>query len=71
MSLQLGVIGTGAIGQDHIRRCSQTLQGCRVVAVTDIDPQQAARVLAGLTLEAEVYPDGPVSYTHLTLPTKA
>ncbi len=58
MSLQLGVIGTGAIGQDHIRRCSQTLQGCRVVAVTDIDPQQAARVLAGLMLEAEVYPDG-------------
>ncbi|MGZ0703445.1 Gfo/Idh/MocA family protein [Pseudomonas piscis] len=58
MSLQLGVIGTGAIGQDHIRRCSQTLQGSRVVAVTDIDLDQAARVVSDLQLQAEVYPDG-------------
>ncbi|EPN42020.1 myo-inositol 2-dehydrogenase, partial [Pseudomonas syringae pv. actinidiae ICMP 18807] len=27
MALKLGVIGTGAIGQDHIRRCSKTLVG--------------------------------------------
>ncbi|WP_025128156.1 Gfo/Idh/MocA family protein [Pseudomonas sp. PH1b] len=58
MSLQLGVIGTGAIGQDHIRRCSQTLRGSRVVAVTDINLQQAARVVGELGLDAEVYPDG-------------
>ncbi|UMZ14547.1 Gfo/Idh/MocA family oxidoreductase [Pseudomonas sp. MPFS] len=58
MSLQLGVIGTGAIGQDHIRRCSQTLQGSRVVAVTDIDRQQAARVVDDLQLQAEVHADG-------------
>ncbi len=42
MSLKLGVIGTGAIGQDHIRRCMQTLSGARVSAVNDINPDSAA-----------------------------
>ncbi len=58
MSLKLGVIGTGAIGQDHIRRCSQTLLNSQVVAVTDINLQQAAKIVADLKLTAEVYPDG-------------
>ena len=57
-ALRLGVIGTGAIGQDHIRRCSQTLLNSQVVAVTDINLQQAAKVVADLKLTAEVYPDG-------------
>ena len=42
MSLKIGVIGTGAIGQDHIRRIQQTLTGAEVVAVTDINLEQAA-----------------------------
>ena len=58
MSLKLGVIGTGAIGQDHIRRCSQTLLNSQVVAVTDINLVQAAKVVADLKLTAEVYADG-------------
>ncbi|MDR8295283.1 inositol 2-dehydrogenase, partial [Klebsiella quasipneumoniae] len=37
MSLKLGVIGAGAIGKEHIRRCTQVLQGATVVAVSDIN----------------------------------
>jgi len=58
MALKLGVIGTGAIGQDHIRRCSQTLLGSQVVALTDINPEQAAKVARDLNLTAEIYTDG-------------
>lgn len=58
MTLQIGVIGTGAIGQDHIRRISQTLTGARVVAVTDINPQQARDVAAKYAPNAEVFANG-------------
>ena len=37
MSLQIGLIGTGMIGQDHLRRLTGVLAGVTVVAVTDID----------------------------------
>jgi myo-inositol 2-dehydrogenase/D-chiro-inositol 1-dehydrogenase len=41
MSLRIGVIGTGMIGQDHIRRLTQVLSGVEVVAVSDIDLDRA------------------------------
>ncbi len=43
MSLKLGVIGAGAIGKEHIRRCTQVLQGATVVAVSDINADTPAR----------------------------
>jgi len=58
MTLKLGVIGTGAIGQEHIRRCSQVLQGATVVAVSDINLKGAAQAVKRLGLEADVLPDG-------------
>jgi myo-inositol 2-dehydrogenase/D-chiro-inositol 1-dehydrogenase len=55
MSLAIGVIGTGAIGQDHIRRISQTLSGARVVAVNDINPLQAKATVDQYLLAASVH----------------
>jgi myo-inositol 2-dehydrogenase/D-chiro-inositol 1-dehydrogenase len=41
MSLKVGVIGTGMIGQDHLRRLTEVLSNVEVVAVTDIDLARA------------------------------
>lgn len=58
MTLKLGVIGTGAIGQEHIRRCSKVLQGAQVVAVSDINVDGAKAALARIGIEAEVFANG-------------
>ncbi len=44
--LRIGVIGTGMIGQDHIRRISEVLSGARVTAVADVDRARAEEVAA-------------------------
>jgi len=46
--LSVGVIGTGMIGQDHIRRMTSVLSGVRVTAVTDVDAGVAATVGEGI-----------------------
>ncbi|VTT29102.1 putative NADH-dependent dehydrogenase [Klebsiella pneumoniae] len=58
MTLKLGVIGTGAIGQEHIRRCSKVLQGAQVVAVSDINVDGAKAALTRIGIEAEVFANG-------------
>jgi myo-inositol 2-dehydrogenase / D-chiro-inositol 1-dehydrogenase len=40
--LNVGVIGAGMIGKDHIRRMTSVLSGVRVSAVTDVDASAAA-----------------------------
>ncbi len=37
MDLQIGVIGLGAIGRDHVKRLSQRITGCKVVAVSEVN----------------------------------
>ncbi|MDG9669938.1 Gfo/Idh/MocA family oxidoreductase [Hahella sp. CR1] len=58
MSLRIGIIGAGAIGTDHARRITNTLSGAQVVAVTDVNPEQAHTLIDGLQLKAQVYRDG-------------
>ncbi|WP_214371257.1 Gfo/Idh/MocA family protein [Pseudonocardia sp. H11422] len=49
MTVNVGVIGVGMIGQDHIRRLTHVLSGARVAAVTDADLDRAQVVADDLS----------------------
>ncbi|MDI9261216.1 Gfo/Idh/MocA family protein [Alicyclobacillus sendaiensis] len=55
MTVRFGVIGTGAIGTEHIRRVEHRLSGGKVVAVTDISLEAARRCIDTLRLDAQLY----------------
>jgi myo-inositol 2-dehydrogenase/D-chiro-inositol 1-dehydrogenase len=57
MTLNVGVIGIGKIGQDHIHRLTEKLAGARVVALSDADPARAQEVASRLD-GAKVYTEG-------------
>ena len=44
MTVRVGVIGVGLIGEDHVRRLTTVLDGASVTAVTDVDSGRAAAV---------------------------
>ena len=56
MTLNIGVVGVGMIGQDHIRRLTSVLPGASVVAVSDVEAKQAQEVAA--RIGARTYPTG-------------
>ena len=58
MTVNVGVIGVGMIGQDHIRRLTTVLPGARVVAVADAD-QARAREVAGRVARRQGARHGP------------
>ncbi|EPC02046.1 hypothetical protein L861_20550 [Litchfieldella anticariensis FP35 = DSM 16096] len=58
MTLKIGVIGTGAIGKEHIHRITHKLKGAQVVAVSDVNLEQARAVVEGENLQAKVYERG-------------
>jgi myo-inositol 2-dehydrogenase / D-chiro-inositol 1-dehydrogenase len=56
MTLRIGVVGTGMMGQDHVQRLASSIRHAKVVAVSDVNVEQAKRV--GESIEARVYSDG-------------
>lgn len=57
MALQVGVIGVGMIGQEHVARLAHKLTGARIVAISDINAKQAESVAGGIP-GAKVYATG-------------
>ena len=57
MTVRVGVVGVGMIGQDHIRRLTRVLSGVDVVAVSDVDTERARSVAGGLR-DAAVHATG-------------
>ncbi len=57
MTVKIGVIGTGMIGQDHIRRLTEVVSGAQVVAVTDAN-DVVAKEVAGRLPAAAVHATG-------------
>jgi myo-inositol 2-dehydrogenase/D-chiro-inositol 1-dehydrogenase len=53
MDLKIGVIGTGAIGKEHINRIANKLYGGKITAVTDVNEASAkeATAICGARLE--------------------
>lgn len=55
--MKFGVIGTGALGVEHIKRLHEKLNGAEVVAVTDLNQEAAKRAVEQLGIKAKVFPD--------------
>ena len=53
---QIGVVGLGAIGRDHVKRFTERITGCRVVAVSEVN-QEVGRKVAE-QYGAKFYEDG-------------
>lgn len=58
MELRIGVIGCGAIGKEHIKRLQNKINGCKVVAVSDVF-EQGAKTAADLAGGVKWYTDVP------------
>jgi len=57
MTVKIGVIGTGAIGKEHMNRVEQRLSGAEIVAVTDVNQASAEQALQELGINAVIYPN--------------
>jgi myo-inositol 2-dehydrogenase / D-chiro-inositol 1-dehydrogenase len=44
VTVRVGAVGVGMIGEDHVRRLTRVLSGARVTAVSDVDTARAAAV---------------------------
>lgn len=53
--LNLGVIGCGSIGRDHVERLTTTVAGGRVAGVFDVVPEACRKAVADFGLDAEIF----------------
>ena len=44
MELQIGVVGLGAIGREHVKRLNERITGCKVVAVSEVNEETGRKV---------------------------
>jgi myo-inositol 2-dehydrogenase/D-chiro-inositol 1-dehydrogenase len=57
VTVQVGIIGVGAMGADHFDRLTERVAGARVVAVADVDLARAQALAAGSS-DVRAYGDG-------------
>lgn len=48
MTIKIGVIGTGMMGSEHVRRLTEEVSGAQVVAVYDLATERAREIAAGI-----------------------
>ena len=58
MTLNIGVIGCGMIGRDHTRRIQQVLAGAKVVALSDVNQDNAQSAQKEFAPDARIYEPG-------------
>lgn len=58
MTLRVGIIGAGMIGEDHTRRLMTVVPGSSVVAIADVDTARADAVRAKYAPKAKIYASG-------------
>ncbi|QEM83484.1 Gfo/Idh/MocA family oxidoreductase [Halomonas binhaiensis] len=58
MTVNIGIIGAGMIGEAHALRITQELTGARISAVADVDEANAHHLVERLGGEAHVYESG-------------
>lgn len=51
--LRIGVIGAGAIGREHIQRIQTKMAGATVVAISEINPESAAKAAKDFSVRVE------------------
>lgn len=55
MTLKMGVVGTGAIGREHIERITKRISGAEIVALSDIHQENAEQIIRDFKLDAQFF----------------
>ncbi|BFM09197.1 Gfo/Idh/MocA family protein [Halioxenophilus aromaticivorans] len=57
MTVKIGVIGTGAIGREHVFRLSRKIPGAQVVALNDVNISSCESINSDFDLDAKIFTD--------------